>query len=55
MAMKEISRSELEMFNAKMIEAEQDIDTREEMYERIFDELESDLVLLGATSVEDRL
>ena len=55
MAMKVLEKREVEEFIQKCAEAEEDITTREKVLQQIFDEFERDLVLVGATCVEDRL
>ena len=40
---------------ANCAEAERTLDTREAQLQLIYDEFETDLVLVGATCVEDRL
>lgn len=54
-AMKLIDEKEVHDFFEKVEEAENCIQQREEMLENLYGELESHLVLLGATAVEDRL
>jgi phospholipid-translocating ATPase len=55
MAMKLLEESEVQAFLAKCAKAESNLTTREEELKRIYDEFERDLVLVGATCVEDRL
>lgn len=55
MAMKLIDESEFNDFQAKCAAAEKDVMSRDKTLAKIFDEFEKDLVLIGATAVEDRL
>ncbi len=55
MAMKVIDEQEFSEFNKQMDNAEKDVLNRDKLYEEIFDKFERDLVLVGATAVEDRL
>jgi phospholipid-translocating ATPase len=54
-AMKVLDDEEYNDIMNQFAEAEDDIDKRDEMLQEIYDEFENDLVLLGATAVEDRL
>jgi magnesium-transporting ATPase (P-type) len=55
MAMKVIDEESFSMFNKEVASAEKDVLNRDKLLEGIFDKFERDLVLLGATAVEDRL
>lgn len=54
-AMKILDHSEVHNFQFELSKAEQILHKKEERLEAIYSELESDLTLLGATAVEDRL
>lgn len=54
-AMRVLDRAELDSFLNECKAAEQDIMTREERLLEAYSKLETELVLLGATAVEDRL
>lgn len=55
MAMRVIDEDEYKDFAGKVSEAEKDIINRDKLLDKIYDEYEKGLVLLGATAVEDRL
>ena len=55
MAMRVLDEEEVEMFLMDCQKAEKMLDTRKQELENIYDMFERDLVLLGATVVEDRL
>jgi magnesium-transporting ATPase (P-type) len=55
MAMKVLDKTEVEDFLNKCAEAEGNLITREKALQQIFSDFERDLVLVGATCVEDRL
>ncbi len=55
MAMKVVDEEEFEQFKKDVAAAENDIMQRDKLLAQIFDKFERDLVLLGATAVEDRL
>jgi magnesium-transporting ATPase (P-type) len=55
MAMKVLEKRDVDEFIAKCAKAELNIATREKELAKIFNEFEKDLVLIGATCVEDRL
>ena len=55
MGMRVITEAELADFQRECAAAENDILTREVELEKIFDRFERNLVILGATCVEDRL
>jgi len=52
---KTISRDVYNDIDVKLIKAQQSINDREEQLAQVFDEIESDFKLLGATGVEDKL
>ena len=54
-AMKILDQSEVHDFQFKLSKTEQVLFQKEERLEAIYSELESNLTLLGATAVEDRL
>lgn len=54
-AMKVLEKSEVDEFLADCAAAEADLGTRKANLEKIYDQLERDLYLLGATVVEDQL
>ena len=54
-AMKIIDKKELERFHSEIELTEQILQKKEERLELIYSNMESDLTLLGATAVEDRL
>jgi phospholipid-translocating ATPase len=55
MGMRVIDEDEYKSFAAKVAEAEKDVLQRDKLLDKIYDEFERNLVILGATSVEDRL
>ena len=55
MAMRVFDEDEYREFANKVSEAEKDVLNREKLLDKIYDEYEKGLVLLGATAVEDRL
>lgn len=55
MGMKIVSPAELEKFEADCREAEKDLNNREVLLDRVYDEFERNIVLIGGTAVEDRL
>ncbi|XP_043314384.1 phospholipid-transporting ATPase IG [Cervus canadensis] len=54
-AFKEISPDDYERVNRQLIEAKMALQDREEKMEKVFDEIETDMHLIGATAVEDKL
>ncbi|XP_031219051.1 phospholipid-transporting ATPase IG isoform X8 [Mastomys coucha] len=54
-AFKEIPPDEFERINAQLIEAKMALQDREEKLEKVFDEIETNMNLIGATAVEDKL
>uniref|UniRef100_A0A5F8GJ69 Phospholipid-transporting ATPase n=1 Tax=Monodelphis domestica TaxID=13616 RepID=A0A5F8GJ69_MONDO len=54
-AYKEYTREEYRIINQKILEAKMALQDREEKLEKVFDEIENDMNLIGATAVEDRL
>ena len=55
MAMRVLEKKEVDDFIARCEKAELNITTRDKALAKIYDEFERDLVLIGATCVEDRL
>jgi P-type E1-E2 ATPase len=55
MAMKVLDEQEVKQFLNKCEEAERNLITREKSFQALYSEFERDLVLVGATCVEDRL
>lgn len=55
MGMKIIEPAELEKFLNDCLEAEKDINNREANLEKVYDQFERNIVLIGGTAVEDRL
>jgi magnesium-transporting ATPase (P-type) len=57
LASKTISKEELEAIEAKikLIDSTENIHQKQNLFNDFYDEIERDLYLLGATSVEDRL
>ncbi|XP_028710069.1 phospholipid-transporting ATPase IG isoform X3 [Peromyscus leucopus] len=54
-AFKEIAPEDFERINSQLIEAKMALQDREEKLENIFDEIETNMNLIGATAVEDKL
>ncbi|XP_063793484.1 phospholipid-transporting ATPase IG isoform X6 [Pseudophryne corroboree] len=54
-ACKELSQEEYEKVNKHLTEAKMALQDRDEKLARVFDDIEDDMHLLGATAVEDRL
>ncbi|XP_065055666.1 phospholipid-transporting ATPase IF-like isoform X1 [Rhopilema esculentum] len=54
-ARRRFTAEEFKEYDSKLIAAQQAITDREEQLARVFDQVERDLELLGATAVEDRL
>ena len=54
-AMKILDEKEVQKFFFEINKAEQVLNKKDERLEQIYNQLESDLTLLGATAVEDRL
>ncbi|KAB0353463.1 hypothetical protein FD755_023835, partial [Muntiacus reevesi] len=54
-AFKEISPDDYARVNRQLIEAKMALQDREEKMEKVFDEIETDMHLIGATAVEDKL
>jgi len=52
---KELTVEEYENWNSKCKEAEKNIEKRQEKLEKLYEELEIDLELLGCTAIEDKL
>ena len=55
MCMKILDPEDLENFNKALDEADNDLANRDEIYDQIFDAIERDFTMIGATCVEDRL
>lgn len=56
LAYREINEEEYDEFNAQFTEAKNVVSAdREEMIEEVAEKIEKDLILLGATAVEDKL
>ncbi|XP_010851635.1 PREDICTED: phospholipid-transporting ATPase IG [Bison bison bison] len=53
-AFKEIAPDDYERVNRQLIEAKMALQDREEKMEKVFDEIETDMHLIGATAVEDK-
>ncbi|EDL42188.1 Atpase, class VI, type 11C, isoform CRA_b [Mus musculus] len=54
-AFKEIPPDDFERINAQLVEAKMALQDREEKLEKVFDEIETNMNLIGATAVEDKL
>ncbi|PCH37630.1 phospholipid-translocating P-type ATPase [Wolfiporia cocos MD-104 SS10] len=55
LAYKVITEDDYEAWNRKYVEASVSLESREEKVEAVYEEVERDLILLGATAIEDRL
>jgi len=55
MGMKVVEEDEKEQFLAKCKEAEKDLMNREAKLDEVYSDFEKNIVLIGATAVEDRL
>ena len=55
MGMKIVEEDQKDQFLNECYEAEKDLENRDELLEDIYDRFEQNIVLLGATAVEDRL
>ena len=53
--MKVLDELEVKKFEFDIVKAEQKLKQKDELLEKVYDEMERDLTLLGATAVEDRL
>jgi magnesium-transporting ATPase (P-type) len=53
--MKVLDSEELERFKIEVANADNNIQNRDSELAKVFDRFERDLILLGATAVEDRL
>lgn len=53
MGMKILTDKELAHFKDMMLVAEENIEMRDDIYETIFNSLETEITLIGATTVED--
>uniref|UniRef100_A0A8D0ZUM3 Phospholipid-transporting ATPase n=2 Tax=Sus scrofa TaxID=9823 RepID=A0A8D0ZUM3_PIG len=54
-AFKEIAPDDYEKINRQLIEAKMALQDREEKMEKVFDDIETNMNLIGATAVEDKL
>ncbi|KAF3812689.1 hypothetical protein GH733_019491, partial [Mirounga leonina] len=54
-AFKEIAPDDYERINRQLIEAKMALQDREEKMEKVFDDIETNMNLIGATAVEDKL
>ena len=54
-AARELSRDQLDTFSRDLGLAQQDLEDRERKVQAVYDEVERDYTLLGATAVEDKL
>ncbi|KFO26339.1 Putative phospholipid-transporting ATPase 11C [Fukomys damarensis] len=54
-AFKEIAPDDFERINRQLIEAKMALQDREEKMEKVFDDIETNMNLIGATAVEDKL
>ncbi|XP_045144279.1 phospholipid-transporting ATPase IG isoform X3 [Echinops telfairi] len=54
-AFKEIAPDDYERMNRQLIEAKMSLQDREEKMEKVFDDIETNMNLIGATAVEDKL
>ena len=55
MGMKIVTEQEKDSFLDKCREAEKDLENRETKLDKVYSDFERDIVLIGATAVEDRL
>jgi magnesium-transporting ATPase (P-type) len=55
MGMKVVSETEMQQFLAECQEAEKDLVHREAKLDEVYSKFEQQIVLVGATAVEDRL
>lgn len=53
-AFKEIAPDDYEKINRQLIEAKMALQDREEKMEKVFDDIETNMNLIGATAVEDK-
>uniref|UniRef100_A0A8C5QD03 Phospholipid-transporting ATPase n=1 Tax=Leptobrachium leishanense TaxID=445787 RepID=A0A8C5QD03_9ANUR len=54
-AFKELSQDDYDKINKKLMDADKDLEDREDRRAKAYDDIETDMHLLGATAVEDRL
>jgi phospholipid-translocating ATPase len=55
LAYRELTRNEYEMYDSLLVRAYNDIMDRNKKVADVFEEIESQLILLGATAIEDKL
>ena len=55
MGMKVVEEAEKDEFLAKCKEAEADLVNRDKLLDKVYSDFEQNIVLIGATAVEDRL
>lgn len=55
MGMRVMEENEVAEFNKKCLDAEKDLKNKDKLLDQIYSDVERDIVLLGATAVEDRL
>lgn len=55
LALRELSREEYELCEKNLLDAYNDIENRNEKIAQVYDEIESNLILVGATAIEDKL
>ncbi|XP_029821556.1 phospholipid-transporting ATPase IC [Manacus vitellinus] len=52
---RDISQDEFDVWNKKFVEASLATSNRDEALDKVYEEIEKDLILLGATAIEDKL
>ncbi len=55
LAFKVLDNAQYESYNGLLIDAYNDVNNRDERLSELYDQMESNLTLIGATAVEDRL
>ena len=55
MGMKVVTEQEKDTFLRKCLEAERDINNKDTLLDKVYSDFEREIVLIGATAVEDRL
>ena len=55
MGMKIVTEREKDEFLRKCLEAERDINNKDILLDKVYSDFEREIVLIGATAVEDRL
>ena len=55
MGMKIVTEQEKDSFLDSCLQAEKDLENREAKLDKVYSDFERDIVLIGATAVEDRL